>query len=74
MQTLSMAQQIYQTSVKSLPIVERLKLVQLVLADLLNTPTIKALDESDAWTIEDYADLTRASLSYVAETLEEPTL
>ncbi len=71
MQTLSAAQQIYQTSIKDLPIIEQLRLVQLVLDELMSKPDIKIVNESTVWDAEDYADLTRASLLYVAESKEE---
>jgi hypothetical protein len=70
MQTLSIAQQIYQTNIKDLPIVEQLKLVQLVLSELINAPGIKAIDESTMWSSEDYLDLTQASLMYAAQAME----
>jgi hypothetical protein len=70
MQTLSIAQQIYQTNIKDLPIVEQLKLVQLVLSELINAPSIKAIDESTMWSSEDYLDLTQASLMYAAQAME----
>jgi hypothetical protein len=64
MQTMKIAQQIYETSVKNLPAIERLRLVKLVMDDLMGDPAMWIVDESDAWSEEDYADLTRASLSY----------
>ncbi|MCD6555287.1 MAG: hypothetical protein J7M16_14910 [Anaerolineae bacterium] len=69
MQTTGIAQQIYETSVKKLPAIERLRLVKLVMDDLMSTPTTWIVDESDVWSEEDYADLTRASLTYAAQSL-----
>jgi hypothetical protein len=66
MQTVEVAQQIYEASVKKLPIIERLRLVKLVLDDLMVNPTTWVVDESDVWSDEDYADLSRASLAYAA--------
>ena len=64
-------QQIYEASVKSLSVVDRLQLVKLVLDDLMSDPGRWAVNEGDAWSAEDYADLTQASLSYAAWSLEE---
>ncbi len=63
MQTIEAAQQIYETSIKKLPIIERLRLVKLVLDDLMLNPATWVVDESDVWSNEDYADLSRASLA-----------
>jgi hypothetical protein len=57
-------QQLYETSVKQLPIVERLQLVKLVLDDLMHDPASWVVEESDVWSTKDLADLTRASLAY----------
>ena len=57
-------QQLYDTSVKRLSIVERLQLVKLVLDDLMHDPESWVVEESDVWSTEDLADLTRASLAY----------
>ncbi|MBI1881856.1 MAG: hypothetical protein HYR94_27085 [Chloroflexi bacterium] len=56
------AQQIYETTVKNLPIIERLWLVKLVMDDLMVSPDTWVVDDSDVWSEEDYADLRRASL------------
>jgi hypothetical protein len=64
-------QQLYETQIKSLPIVERLQLVKLVLDDLMLDPASWVLNESDEWSDEDYADLTRASLAYEARSTGE---
>jgi hypothetical protein len=69
MQTTRIAQQIYETNVRNLPVIERLWLVKMVLDDLMSSPATWAVDESDAWSEEDYADLTRASLAYAARSL-----
>lgn len=57
-------QQLYDTSVKQLPIVERLQLVKLVLDDLMHDPESWVVQESDEWSAEDLADLARASMAY----------
>jgi len=41
----------------------------MVMDDLMSSPTTWAVDESDVWDQEDYADLTRASLAYAARSL-----
>ena len=64
-------QQLYETSVKRLSIVERLQLVKLVLDDLMRDPASWVIEESDAWSEEDLVDLTRASLAYAASIAEE---
>ena len=73
MQTTGIAQQIYETDVKNLPVIERLLLVKLVMNDLMSSPTTWMVDESDMWSEEDYADLTRVSLAYAAKSLGEQT-
>jgi len=55
-------------------------LVKLVLDDLMSDPKSWIVDdrivddsivgESDAWSVEDMADLTRASLAYAAQSPE----
>jgi len=61
-------QQLYDTSVKRLSIVERLQLVKLVLDDLMYDPESWVVQESDEWSTEDLADLTRASIAYADST------
>ena len=73
MQATGVARQIYETGVKNLPVVERLRLVKLVLDDLMSNPTTWIVDESDMWSEEDYADLMRMSLTYAAQSLGERT-
>lgn len=71
MQTAGVAQQIYETSIKNLPIIERLQLVKLVMDDLMANSTNWVVDESDVWSDEDYADLSRISLAYAANSSSE---
>ncbi len=73
MQTTGVVQQIYETDVKNLPVIERLLLVKLVMDDLMSSPATWIVDESDMWSEEDYADLTRVSLVYAAQSLGEQT-
>lgn len=70
MQTAVSARQIYETNIKNLPIRDRLQLVKLVLDDLMIDPGTWIVDESDLWNVEDYADLTRASLAHAAQSGE----
>lgn len=51
--------------------IERLRLVKLVLDDLMSSSTTWLVDESDTWGEKDYADLTRISLVYAAQSLGE---
>jgi len=74
-QTTGISKQIYETSIKNLPVLDRLQLVKLVLDDLMSDPKSwivddRIVDESDAWSVEDMADLTRASLAYADHSLE----
>ena len=73
MQATGVARQIYETGVKNLPVIERLRLVKLVLDDLMSSPTTWIVNESDMWSEEDYADLMRMSLTYAARSLGERT-
>ena len=74
MQATMTPQQIYETSVKNLSIVDRLRLVKLVLDDLMSDPARWVLDEDDAWSAQDLVDLTRASFAYEDRSLEELAL
>ena len=65
------AQQICEKSVKNLAAIERLRLVKLVMDDLMSNPTTWIVEGSDVWREEDYADLTRASLAYAAQSSED---
>ena len=71
MRATATAEAIYETSVKDLPIVERLRLVKLVMDDLMSGPDSWIVDENNAWSDQDYADLGRASLKHAAESPEE---
>jgi len=71
MSTTGVAQQIYEKSVKNLPAIERLRLVRLVMDGLMSGSTTWIVGESDVWSEEDYADLTRASLAYAAQSSED---
>ncbi len=69
-QATEISRQIYETSIKNLSVLDRLQLVKLVLDDLMSDPRSWIVDESDEWSAEDLADLTRASLAYASHSLE----
>jgi len=60
------SRELYHIYVQSMPILERLQLVRLILDDLMATPHDWLVNESDAWSDEDIEDLTRFSLSVAA--------
>ena len=49
------AQEIYQSWIRPLPVMERLRLATLILSDL--TPVLP-IEEDDAWSDQDLQDLT----------------
>jgi hypothetical protein len=65
-------QQLYDTSVKRLSIVERLQLVKLVLDGLMVNPESWVVQESDEWSTEDLDNLTRASMAYADRLVRPP--
>ncbi len=65
------SQELYQTYVRQMPIIERLRLVKLILDDLMAAPQTWLVDESDAWSEEDVEDLTRYTLTYAMRSLGE---
>jgi hypothetical protein len=67
MQPIDVAQKLYETRIKDWPIVERLRLVKLVLDDLMTAPPTWIVEENDIWSDDDLADLSRASLVYASE-------
>jgi len=62
----SLAQRVYETTVKAMPLPERLQLVSLIMDDLAAAAPKWALNEDDVWSDEDLHDLTAASLAYAA--------
>ncbi len=74
MRTSRDARQVYEQDVKGLPVVERLQRAKFVMDDLMSRPATWLLDEDDAWSHEDYADLRRDSLAYGAQSLEEEAI
>ena len=63
------SQELYQTYIREIPILERLQLVRLILDDLMTTPQTWLVDESDVWSNEDIEDLTRYTLAYATQSL-----
>jgi hypothetical protein len=65
--------ELYRTRLKSLPVVERLRLAQLLMSDLAKSAPRWTIDYSEEWSDEDMRDATRASLAYAAQSFgEEP--
>ena len=60
------AQDVFEETVRALPLRERLRLAALILQDLASSD-LRAVDADDAWTEQDRRDLTAFSLRY-AET------
>lgn len=67
----SIVQQIYLQQVKALPVTERLLLTRLIMDDLSKSVSRWVVDNDDAWSDEDLSDLSRASLLYSAQMLDE---
>jgi hypothetical protein len=57
---MSVAQSVFETTVKNLPPFERLRLASMILDDL--TRSGGKIDYSDEWTEEDMRDFTAASM------------
>lgn len=62
--------EIYQATIKPLPVAERLAIAAMILNDL---PPGSVVDVSDAWTEDDLRDFSAASLGRLKETPEEAT-
>jgi hypothetical protein len=60
------ARQVYETTVKAMPLKERMQLVSLIMDDLKETAPRWGVNEDDTWSEQDLHDLTLASLAYVA--------
>ena len=67
---MSTAQQLFESSVRTLPASERLRLATLIL-DELSATSADALDYSDTWTEEDVRDLSAFTASYAASLYHE---
>lgn len=69
---MSTAENVYESSVVSLPKSERLKLAALILGDLAESAGA-ALDFSDAWAEEDVSDVATFAADYAAAAYGEET-
>lgn len=63
--------ELYRSYVREMSVIERLRLVRLILDDLMATSQTWLVDESDAWSDEDVEDLTRYTLTYATRSLGE---
>lgn len=63
-------QELYDTSIKSLPAVDRLRLASLILSDI---PPQSVVDYQEAWSEEDLADFTRHSWQHIETALGAET-
>jgi hypothetical protein len=64
------AQEIYDSSVKNLPLSERLRLAALILQELAKGNTV-LVEQRDDWSDEDVRDLLAYSASYAAKLYPE---
>lgn len=64
------AEQVFEDSVKSLPLSEQLRLAALILQDLAK-PNVAVVDKSDTWSDVDLTDLTACSLKHAYEIYPE---
>ena len=53
---------IYQSQIKTLPVIERLRLARLIMDELTESAPNWIVDSSDAWSAQDLYDVKRASL------------
>lgn len=60
---------LYDQSVRTLPVAQRLQLATLILNDI---PPQSVIDYSEDWSEEDYRDFTRASWRHVEAAAGEP--
>jgi hypothetical protein len=63
--------ELYETQLKPLSVVERLRLTQLLVSDLLKSAPRWTVDVSYQWSDEDLMDFTRATLVYAAQSFGE---
>jgi len=62
---------LYQTQIKGLPIVERLRLARLIMDELADSTSDWVADWSDAWSQQDLYDFSRASAKYAGHMIAE---
>jgi hypothetical protein len=60
---------IYQSQIKSLPVIERLRLARLIMDDLAESAPNWVVETSDAWSHQDLYDIGQASLRQARLTL-----
>jgi len=65
--------QLYENSIKSMSVADRLQLIKLVMDDLMRDTSTWLVSESSIWSEEDYTDLTHATLVYADESLDNET-
>lgn len=64
------AQEIYAQVIRTLPLIERLRLANLILNDLIEQ-NVAVVEQSDTWTERDRLDLANFSLQYAATQFSE---
>ncbi len=62
------AREIYESTIRRLPAMDRLRIASLILDDLTASGG-RDLDVSDEWSDQDIADLNAASLKYAAQSV-----
>jgi hypothetical protein len=64
------AREIYESSIRQLPAIDRLRLASLILDELAASQG-EGLDIQDGWSEQDLADLSKASLKHAATSIGE---
>ena len=62
---------LYQSQIRGLSIVERLRLAKLIMDDLADSAPDWVADESDAWSQQDLYDVSRASARYAGRVIAD---
>jgi hypothetical protein len=65
------AEDVYKTTVRRLPVAERLRLAALILNGVVPPGAAAKIDEQDSWSEEDLRDLTLTASWYAAQTDEK---
>ncbi len=60
--------EIYQQTVRQLPVADRLELASLILS---NIPRNAVVDDRGDWTSEDYEDFTRSGRAHIEKALDD---
>jgi hypothetical protein len=58
---------LYEHQIKSLSPADRLRLAALILNDITTTTSTSAVDESDSWGNDDYADFSRSTWNHIEQ-------